>query len=77
MVEYKYSLAVWEDGSTAFIFKEAAKMLGQLLVAVSLVVSANALFDRNLAYRSPFIGYEEVRSRHFPRSSPTAEKRLP
>ena len=35
-------------------------MLSQLWVAVALAVSANALFDKNLAYRSPFIGYEDV-----------------
>ncbi|GJE95207.1 alkaline phosphatase D family protein [Phanerochaete sordida] len=34
-------------------------MLSQLWVAVALAVSANALFDKNLAYRSPFIGYED------------------
>ncbi|EKM55492.1 uncharacterized protein PHACADRAFT_143901 [Phanerochaete carnosa HHB-10118-sp] len=34
-------------------------MLGQLWVIVALAVSANALFDKNLVYRSPFIGYKE------------------
>ena len=39
-------------------------MLGQVSVVISLFASAHALFDRNLAYRTPFNGYEEVGSCH-------------
>lgn len=37
-------------------------MLAQLLAAISLIVSAEAteFLDKNLAYRSPFKGWDEV-----------------